>query len=345
MTVLSDAPAQLIAANGQVAFGRFNDSVADINGRRADYRTPMGKKAPRLKRHFDYKQFQYFGIISDDLLAGCALADTAWMAIAFFYTFTPSTGELKEYTWRSPLGRGLQMSTSPCQGMSRFKHRDVAIEMGYATTPQGRVKTLRVQADGVDLDAELLEGNDYQPMSLCTRTGVNGWVYANKVAGVPVAGQVTIDQQRHDLGTLNACGHHDFSAGYMRRETFWNWACLSSVIDGDQVGFNLSCGVNETSYSENCVWLNNACHAVGGVAFDYDRDDLMQDWRITSQCGAVSLTFTPQGNHKEHLNVGVFASNFNQLFGHFSGTVQLKDGSTLTVKEKPGFVEEQYSKW
>ena len=64
--------ARLIDTRGQVAFGLFPGSVSDINGREADYRTPMGRPAGRLARHFHYKQFQYFGVISDDLLAGCA---------------------------------------------------------------------------------------------------------------------------------------------------------------------------------------------------------------------------------------------------------------------------------
>ncbi len=338
-------PSPLVNDRGQVALGVFPDTVSLVNGRDADYRTPMGSRAGAMARHFHYKQFQYFGIISDDLLAGCALAHTAWLGMAFFYVFEPKTGTLKEYTWRSPLGRDLQMSTSPREGRSRFQQKGVDIELGYQDNNGALTKTLAITLDGLQLQATMEEGSDYQPMSLCTRTGVNGWVYANKVAGKTVTGTLTRAGNTQTLEALGACGHHDFSAGYMRRETFWNWACLSTEADGKRIGLNLSCGVNETTFSENCLWVDDVMIPTDGVMFDYQRDDLMQPWRIRSLCGRVDLTFTPSGNHRERLNLGLFASNFNQLFGRFDGELRLDDGSTIAISNRFGFVEEQYAKW
>ncbi|MED5238905.1 MAG: DUF2804 domain-containing protein [Pseudomonadota bacterium] len=338
-------PSPLIDDRGQVALGVFPETVSRINGREADYRTPMGSRANPLARHFHYKQFQYFGIISDELLAGCALAHTAWLGMAFFYIFEPRTGTLREYTWRSPLGRDLHMSDSPRDGISRFRQKGVDIELGYQDNGQQLIKTLQVTLDDLQLQATMEEGPDYQPMSLCTRTGVNGWVYANKVAGKAVTGTLIRQGQETCLAELDACGHHDFSAGYMRRETFWNWACLSTVAGGKRIGLNLSCGVNETTFSENCLWVDDVMIPTDGVMFDYQRDDLMQPWQIRSLCGRVELTFTPSGNHRERLNLGLFASNFNQLFGRFDGHLRLDDGSRIAITSRYGFVEEQYAKW
>lgn len=338
-------PPCLINRHGQVAMGVFPQSVAHINGRDADYRTPMGRPASRRARHFHYKQFQYFGVISDQLLAGCALADTGYLGIAFFYIFEPHTGRLREYTWHSPLARALTLSTSPLVGESNFHQRGVNIRMGYQNAADGPSKSLSVRLPGITLDATLDEGSAFQPMSLCTRTGINGWVYANKVAGTRVRGQLQHNSQVHDLASLDAFGHHDFSAGYMRRETFWNWACLSGRVNGSQLGLNLSCGVNETSYSENCLWLDGRIQSTGGTVFHYDRDDVMRPWQIHSRCGQVELTFTPSGQHRERLNLGLFASNFHQLFGHFHGRIRLHDGRVFAIDRLYGFVEEQYAKW
>ena len=51
-------PQALVDNQGQVAHGVFPDTVTTINGRQADYRTPMGQPASRYARHFHYKQFQ-----------------------------------------------------------------------------------------------------------------------------------------------------------------------------------------------------------------------------------------------------------------------------------------------
>ncbi len=338
-------PPALVDHQGQVAFGVFPDTVATINGRDADYRTPMGQPASRFGRHFHYKQFQYFGVISKELLAGCALAHTAYLGMAFFYIFEPRSGRLREYTWRSPLGRAMALSESPRRGESAFRGRGVDIRLGYQDNNGALSKSLSVNLEGLSLNVRMDEGQPFQPMSLCTRTGVNGWVYANKVAGLPVSGTLEQEGRHQDLTTLDACGHHDFSAGYMRRETFWNWACLSARVGETRVGLNLSCGVNETTFSENCLWVDGQMIPTDGVIFEYNRDDLMQPWILRSQCGQVALRFTPSGNHRERMNLGLFASNFNQLFGRFDGELRLRNGRTLTIDGQYGFVEEQYAKW
>ncbi|WP_101675069.1 DUF2804 domain-containing protein [Alloalcanivorax mobilis] len=340
-------PETVIGADGRPRLGLFTDTLARINGRDHDYHTPMGRPASRFARHFHYKQFQYFGVLSDSLLIGCALADTAYLGIAFFYLYDTASGELSEYTWRSPLARALTLSDSPTQGESRFQQRNVSIHMGYRATPDGqREKSLAVALPGLDLQASLIEPPGYAPMSICTRTGINGWTYANKVAGVPVAGVLRRHGREQDLSRLQRAGaHHDFSAGYMRRETFWNWACLSGQIEGRRLGVNLSCGVNETSVTENCLWLDDQLIKVEGVDFDYHPRDLDQPWRLRSHCGQIDLTFTPRGRHRERLNAGLFASNFQQLFGHFEGHIRPHHQAAIAVRDLHGFVEEQYAKW
>ena len=47
----------------------------------------------------------------------------------------------------------------------------------------------------------------------------------------------------------------------MRRETNWNWASLSTMDDrGRQIGFNAAAGMNETSFTENGVWVDGRLH-------------------------------------------------------------------------------------
>ncbi|MEE4250388.1 MAG: DUF2804 domain-containing protein [Alcanivoracaceae bacterium] len=338
-------PDQLIDAAGAPHWGIFPGSVACINGLQADYRNALGAVVPGWRKRFNYKQFQYFGVISDQVLIGCALADTAWLGLAFVYVFDARSQKLQEYTWRSPLSRAMQLSDSPCEGESRFQQHGIDIRLGYRRDNGTLIKTLQIDSKVLSVNAQMVESSPFSPMSLCTRAGINGWVYANKVAGLPVSGELRLEQETLDLGAIGACGHHDFSAGFMRRETFWNWACFSGLQQGKLVGINLSCGVNETSYTENCLWLNGELIKVDTVRFDYNRDDLMQPWKVVSLDGQVELTFVPQGNHKEKMNLGLFASNFNQLFGQFQGVLRPAGRDPIEIKQLNGFVEEQYAKW
>ena len=49
----------------------------------------------------------------------------------------------------------------------------------------------------------------------------------------------------------------DWTAGYMRRHTYWNWTATACRLpDGRILGLNLSCGVNETSFTESYFLLD-----------------------------------------------------------------------------------------
>jgi hypothetical protein len=45
------------------------------------------------------------------------------------------------------------------------------------------------------------------------------------------------------------------------------------------------------------------------------------------------------------MNLGLFASNFNQLFGQFDGVLRPAGKEAIKIKALNGFVEEQYAKW
>lgn len=333
----------LLDANGGPALGVFDQTPARVNWRDADYRSPLGRRYGRLRQRLAFKQFEYFGIVAPDLFAGCALADLGWVGAAFMYVFVPSTGAMEAISIRRPFGRGLSLTHQPINGHSHLQCRAGSAHMRYSAA--GR--SLQVETrSGMELDASFAEGPEHcQPMSLCTQTARNGWVYARKIAGTRVFGHATGAGVSVDLGAAGAFAHHDYSAGFMRRETFWNWACFSAQVGEYRVGLNVSCGVNETGFSENCLWIDGQRIAIGPTHFLFRRDDLTAPWAVRSACGTLDLEFTPRGRHTERLNVGVIASDFRQDFGFFSGRIRLTGGRALSIEHVPGFCEDQFARW
>ncbi|MDI1302941.1 MAG: DUF2804 domain-containing protein [bacterium] len=339
MTLL--APTALIV-NGTPRFGQFSDSLRDIRHRDFRLHTPFNKPAGRFANWMGFKQFQYFGGMSGKLIFGCALAHLRHVGVAFVYVHDLETGALFSRSYRSPLGLGMSLCDNPVSGESRFRLPGVDIRMGYQASP--REKTLSIKlGTQLTIDARMPE-TGFEPMSLCTRAAYSGWVYANKTAGLDLQGTLSLEGLSVDLAGIGAMGHHDFSCGFMRRETFWNWACFSGVSGGHRLGLNLSCGVNETSFTENCLWLDGKLVKVNLTRFDFNQNELMQPWRVHSDDGQVDLVFTAVGLHREQMNFGLVASNFKQLFGRFDGQLRV-DGKIITLKALPGFVEDQYAKW
>lgn len=337
---------RLIGPGGDLRVGIFDAPIEAVNYRDYPLRTPLGRRAGRWARHFRFKQFQFLGALAEELVFGCAIADIRYAATAFVYLYEPSSRRLVEHSFRAPLGRGLDCDQAPERGRAAFSARGVRIEMLAEAAPARR--RLRVRIDGgPTIDALFDEQHPpQQPMRLCTRAGAEGWVYARKTAGMPVAGEVQWDGRRLDLAAIGARGHCDWSAGYMRRETFWNWGCLAGVAaDGRALGLNVSCGVNETSFTENCFWLDGALHKLDTVAFTYDRGALERPWQLRSGDGRLDLAFTPQARHVERLNAGLLASNFNQLLGRYRGRLVTAAGEVIAIADQLGFAESHYIKW
>lgn len=339
MTLL--APTTLIV-NHVPRFGQFSDSLPEISHQDFRLRTPFGKPAGAFANWMGFKQFQYFGGMSEKIIFGCALAHLRHVAVAFVYVHDLESGALFSRSCRSPLGLGMTLADNPVSGESRFKRGDVDIRMGYIADPREKTLSIKLGTE-LSIEARMPEAG-FEPMSLCTRAAYTGWVYANKTAGLDLHGELSLQGQSFDLAGIGAMGHHDFSCGFMRRETFWNWACFSGMSEGHRLGLNLSCGVNETSFTENCLWIDGRLIKVNLTRFDFQQDNLMQPWRIYSDDGQVDLRFTAVGMHREQLNLGLVASNFKQIFGRFDGQLHI-DGKTINIKALPGFVEDQYAKW
>ncbi len=132
----------------------------------------------------------------------------------------------------------------------------------------------------------------------------------------------------------------------MRRETFWLWASLShQTKDGIKVGFNLAAGVNETSHTENGLWINDELIKLDRTNFTFNRKNRMDLWQVSSSDAHIDLTFEPMGERKEKINAGLIASNFTQLFGRFNGTVKDKNGKEIKIENAMGFCEDHFAKW
>lgn len=323
--------------NGRPKFGIFEDPVSEINWKDFRYMKPNGRPVGPLRSHFGCNAFQFMGAVSPDIIAGCAIVDLKVLNGAFGYIFFPGTGEFHRFSFRRPFGLGLQLDPFPEEGGASFGRGRIQMGCGNGI----RSLDARLSSD-TRIAMEFFE-NECRPMRISTRTGWGGWTFARKTAGVRVSGFAEVKGERFSLD--QALGHSDWTMGFMRRETFWNWACFCGhLTNGRRLGMNISCGVNETSFSENCLWVNGKLHRVGLAAFQYDIDNLEKPWRITTDDGCVDLEFQAVGSHGEHTDALFVASHFHQMIGTFHGVVRA-GREKIKVNGLYGFAEDHYAKW
>ncbi len=326
-----------VDASGSIRYGIFEGPVGRINY--ADYplKTPMGLPLPTCLKRLKANQFVFVGAVGPECIVGMAVVDLKYLTNGFFYVFDRQTREVFETKRLSPPGKGISIEPDPDRLQARFQARDLAIVMdGPHIQASGR---------GFSFSAHL-ELDRANPLRICTRAGYRDWVYVQKTNPVHLSGRVSYAGRTLELATPPYLASIDWTCGYMRRRTCWNWASISTFLpDKRSLGLNLSCGVNETSFTENAFWVDSVLTKVDTVHFEYDADDLYRPWHITSYDGRVDLTFHPEAHRDESTDALLLTSRFTQLMGTFEGTLKTQTGEEIGLSGCPGYAEDHYAKW
>ncbi|ARU55276.1 multipass membrane protein [Oleiphilus messinensis] len=332
-----------LVVNGEPSFGRFSQPVGEINYLDYSYHSVMDKPLSNWRKRLKFNQFQFVGMMNPELVCGVAIVDLKYVSNAFVYLYDFKRKKLTECSFLSPLALGTSMPLTPDAGAASYQKSGCQFAM-IADVESGQ-RQIAVQADQIKIQAILYPGRGYQPLRVCSRAGYNGWSYTQKAAGMPVEGEIRLGDDVYRLSPDTAFGSSDWSAGYMRRETSWNWACLSGLTEtGEKVGLNLAAGVNETGVTENGLWLNGRLIDLGLATFEFQRKDPMRTWRISTTDGNLDLIFEPEGVRKEKIDMWLVASNFKQMFGRYSGEV--KSGrKSYRLNGVPGFAEDHFARW
>jgi len=330
----------LVNEQGQIAFGyTFAD---EINYLDYDLRNTMDKPLSAWYKKFKFNQFQFICLSSDDFIMGIAIVDLKYASNCFIYLYHLKSQTFEEFEFIQAFALNTQMTNQPNNGISQFTKGLNHISI-HAQNRQRHI-SFKLK-NGLSLQACIAEPNNKDALSLCSKAGYNGWVYTQKSAALTVEGNLNWQGQSYQLAALNTLASVDWSAGYMRRETNWYWASLSSYLDdGRRLGFNFASGVNETGFSENAIWLDDVRYKVDLVDFRFNRYNESQTWQLKSNDGKIEITFDMQGKRAQKLNLILIASNFRQFFGQFNGVIKINN-ETLTLNNAWGLVEDHYAKW
>lgn len=337
---------ELIRADGTPHFGRFEVPPGLINWQDYDARDAMGAPRASWAKPFLFKHFDFYGVQSSQFSFGCGLVRLGYINTAFVYLYSCATG-LVHHSFDLPLDIGLTCDLHP-YGESGWIHPLKSNHwVKSARTPNSRSLQFHW---GASFHGAVQMSLSEEDQTLCMNTPVanTGFAYAQKTSGVPVSGELVYKGQRYTLNPKTDGCYHDWTAGFLRRDTFWNWACATGRLglDGPLVSVNLANGVNETCAQENVLWINGKLHNLPQVFFEYRRDDVLSPWLIRSACGAVDLRFVPFDAVRDHRNFVLLASRFNQCLGVFSGLVRYaEDQDALELDGLKGWCEDHFARW
>ena len=329
----------LIQANGQPHYGRFDQVPSRINIEDYIYRNPYGKIQKGWRKQLKYKKFKFCSIQHQHYSLGIAIVDLAWAGHGFFYIYDHATAQVLEWHAIQPFAHNTVVDEQPTFNQSYFKKSSYQLDMQHANG----VRYIQVRKeDQILLQARIFcAGTDV--LSLCSPTGINGWSYTQKKITLAVEGFFINPNRERVAFNAHSLAALDDTCGFLRPETAWFWlSCQFKDQSGRRIGLNLASGVNESFGNENALWINGRLYPLTDILFE--QQDL-QYWQIRSLDGRVQLLVETGWCRFENINLRLIGSQFNQWQAKISGSIEYEQIESVVLNQQYGLLEQHYAKW
>lgn len=174
--------------------------------------------------------------------------------------------------------------------------------------------------------------------------------YNQKINCMPAEGSFIFDGKEYSFKKENSFAVLDWGRGVWTYKNTWYWGSASGLIDGHRFGFNIGYGFGDTrAASENMLFYDGKAHKLSKVTFNIPmkegKEDYLSPWTFTSDDGRFEMDFEPILDRSANTDFIILGSNQHQVFGRFTGTAILDDGTKIELKDFLGFAEKVSNKW
>ena len=304
---------------------------------------------------FRIKEWDYYCILSDGESGpfGIALtvADNGYVGLLGISVLDlAARSETTENTLVPfPLGR-MRMPSTADHGDVAADHRGLRIEYRH----EGDARRLVVDhprfGDGRGLSGELLLAqppDDRMVIATPFPRAPEAFYYNQKINCLPAQGTITVGGRELVFDPATAFGVFDWGRGVWTYDNTWYWGSASGIHQGVRFGFNIGYGFGDTTAaSENVLFHDGVAHKLDRVHFHLPHDTYDgAPWRFTSSDERFEMEFEPILDRAADVNALLVRSTQHQVFGRFTGSVVLDDGTRLGIENLLGFAEEVRNRW
>ena len=300
------------------------------------------------------KEWDYYYVGNGRFGVALTIADNSYMGLDSI-SFLSFEGEPWEITKSPmsvfPMGRTALPSTSAA-GITASSGKRHAILFQAAEGKRQLTAHMDKFKDDLPVDVQLtLTDEPEESMVICTPFEKKAHFYYNqKINCMRAAGTVRIGEEEYHFEPDSSFAVLDWGRGVWTYHNTWYWGSASGLVDGADFGFNIGYGFGDTSAAtENMLFYKGKVHKLSQVDFGIPmregKEDYMSPWRFTSDDGRFEMDFVPVLDRASCTDVKLIKSDQHQVFGRFSGTAVLDDGTVLSVKDLMGFAEKVENKW
>ena len=308
-------------------------------------------KAPKWR----IKEWDYYLIYNDNYGIALTFDDNGYMGLfgASVLDFKNSWENTKNLLTLMPLGKYNLPNTSKT-GDAFYKDKN--LDVGFVIN-KDNTRTLKFKMEKF-LNKKPFECEftlSHEPKeNICIATPFEKdkhFYYNQKIVGFKAQGYVKFDDKQIDFSSDDTVALLDWGRGVWTYKNTWYWGAGSGYVDGHSVAFNIGYGFGDTSCAtENMIFYDGIAHKLEDVTFnipvnDKGQDDYLKPWTFTSSDGRFEMNFEPVLDRYCNTDVLIIASKQHQVFGKFSGTMVLDDGTKVKIKNFLGFAEKVMNKW
>ena len=222
---------------------------------------------------------------------------------------------------------------------------------------EGGRRTLEFNAAGMKdaLGGTGLEGrivleqpDGLQSMNIATSWAENrrAFYYNRKINCMPASGAFSLGGREYRFDPAADFGGLDWGRGRWTYRNRWYWGSASGLVGSAPFGFNIGYGFSDRGpASENALVHGGRIHKLEEVSFHIDTDDYLKPWKFTSSDGRFEMDFSPLLDRNSRTDLLLIKSVQHQVFGEFTGTAVLDDGTAIRLERFPGFAEDVYNRW
>lgn len=308
--------------------------------RRPLHRCNLPPWLPRKKR------WNYWCVSDGALLISMTVVDLDLTQMAFAYYFDRATHAFAEKTVVLPSGAA-PMPETP-EGSITFDHPDMRVEL-ISEGGDTRLRLTSPDFRGMPVHADMLvrRPEAHETLNVVIPWNDQEFQFTSKQNALPATGVVAIGDRSHAF-EQDAWAVLDYGRGVWPRETSWNWGAASGMQHGRLVGLNLGGQwTNGTGMTENALCIDGRLTKISeDLAFDYDRSQPMQPWRIrTTVTERIDLTFSPEYERVAKGGNDEYFSEVHQVFGAYDGRIAGDHGAPIAIRGLFGWIEDHIARW
>jgi len=302
-------------------------------------------KAPKVF----LKEWDYYLIYNQDHAIALTVADNGYLGVASASVLEWDSKFQVTNSKIMPLTMG-KLNLPPSSETGDIKVSNKQVEMNFYVDHKRRLEVNYLNYHNNETLSGFVDLHDHleqDTMVIATPfpKRKRAFYYNQKITCMPAMGEFKLGGKVYRFDAEDSYGILDWGRGVWTYNNTWYWGSAVGKLGDDTFGFNIGYGFGDNSHAtENMLFFNNKAHKLEHIDFVIS-EDYLKPWQFTSSDGRFEMDFKPILDRADHINLFLIETNQHQVFGRYTGTAILDDGTKIELNDFLGFAEKVSNRW